>query len=283
MPYFNQSQVFNTDPAILAFSKGNIAPISASVTNAFVGFNADNRLTVQPGLFIADTGSAIRFLPRAKVTNAVATTANNFTMTPYNIFVPGDILYVLEAYTVLTITASNAGQTQTVTISGKSVTATVSSATTSQSAIEIASAINNDPYVSGFVNAIALNSTVYIFGKDQKTLIPVAISGTVTSSLSNANTVFNTTPIGTIASIANLTGTVTLTANSSVALPVGTNIGVPVKKILGLHVHSIDFGIASQHDCNCYTSSSGVRIQYLPYFDHSLRLLFPKMEFDYVF
>lgn len=280
MPFFNQSQVFLTDKAILAFTEGNIANISATVTDQFIGLNSENRRTVPEGLFVAEVGNVVRFLPRAKVKVATSTSSPIVNMSPYNIFVPGDILHVNDPYVILTVTASAATQTQTITVSGRTATATVTTNNTTTSASEIALAINSAAYVQEIVYALSVNNLVYIFAKDGITNIPITEGGTVTATLSGAILATNTTSIGTIQSINPITGDVTLSANSSVVLPVGTGIGVHINKILGLHVHSVDFDIATAKDLALYTQAAGVRIQYLPYYDGLIKTVFPKMLFS---
>lgn len=280
MPFFNQSQVFLTDKAILAFTEGNIANISATVTDQFIGLNSENRKTVPEGLFVAEVGNVVRFLPRAKVKVATSTSSPTVNMSPYNIFVPGDILHVNDPYVILTVTASAATQTQTITVSGRTATATVTTNNTTTSASEIALAINSAAYVQEIVYALSVNNLVYIFAKDGITNIPITEGGTVTATLSGAILATNATPIGTIQSINPITGDVTLSANSSVVLPVGTGIGVHINKILGLHVHSVDFDIATAKDLALYTQAAGVRIQYLPYYDGLIKTVFPKMLFS---
>ena len=280
MPYFNQSQTFNTDKAILAFTEGNIANISVTIDNTYVGLNSELRRVVPEGLFVAEVGNVNRFLPRAKVTQAISASATTFKMSPYNIFVPGDILFVNDPYSILTVAASSATQTQVITVNGRSATATVTTSDTTTSATEIAAAINSAAYLNQMVYAISDASAVYIFSKNGITNIPITESGTVTATLSSAILATNNTAIGTISNIDPVTGTITLAANASVALPIGTGIGVPVNNILGLHVHSVDFTLATAKSCALYTQAAGVRTQYLPYFDGLIKDLFPKMLFD---
>lgn len=283
MPYFNQSQTFNTDKAILAFTEGNIANISVTIDNTYIGLNSESRRVVPEGLFVAEVGNVKRFLPRTKTKTATSTSAATVTISPYNIFVPGDILFVNDPYAILTVSASSATQTQTITVSGRTATATVTTSNTTTSATEIAAAINSAPYVQEMVYALSTANLVYIFAKDGITNIPITEGGTVTATLSGATLTTNTTAVGTIQSINSSTGEVTLTGNASVVLPIGTGIGVPINKILGLHVHSVDFTIATAKSLALYTQAAGVRTQYLPYYDGLIKTVFPKMLFDVKF
>lgn len=283
MPYFNQSQTFSTDKAILAFTEGNIANISVTVPDTYIGLNSESRKVVPEGLFVAEVGSAYRFLPRAKVTQAISSSATTFKMSPYNIFVPGDVLFVNDPYVTLTVTASAATQTQSITVSGRTATAIATTTNTTTTATEIVTAINNSAYVNEMIYAVNAANVVYIFSKNGITNIPITEAGTVTATLSGAVLTVNTTAIGTISNINPVTGIVTLAANASVDLPIGVGIGVPVNKILGLHVHSVDYTIATAKSLALYTQAAGVRTQYLPYFDGLIKEIFPKMLFDVKF
>jgi hypothetical protein len=283
MPYFNQSTQFFTDKAILAFTEGNIANISATVDNTYISFNNEGRKVVKEGLFVAEVGNVIRFLPRTKLTSVTSTSAATFTTSLYNIFVPGDVLYASAPYATLTITGSSATQTQTITIAGRTVTTTVTTSNVTTSASEVVAAINSAPYISDWVVAYNIAGVVYIFSKDGVTNYGITEGGTVTATLSGATLVVNPTAVGTISAIDYSTGTITLTGNAGIALPIGASIGVPVNKILGLHVHAVDYTLATAKSLALYTQASGVRTQFLPYFDGEIQATFPKMLFDVKF
>lgn len=280
MAYFNQGTTYAIDPAILAFTEGNIANISVTVDDDYITLNADDKKIVPAGMWVADVAGVYRFLPRATVTQAATTSDTTLKFSPYNVFVAGDVLYFTEPYVTLTITASTAAQTQTITVLGFTATATATTTNVTTTATEVVAAINSTAGLSDLVYAVNAAGVVYIFAKDGVTNYGVTEGGTVTATLSAATMSRNTTAIGTISTITNSTGLVTLTGTASAAVPIGAHIGVAGAKVLGLHVHAVDYTIAYSKDLALYTQAAGVRTQYLPYFDGAIKAAFPKMLFD---
>jgi hypothetical protein len=290
MPYFNQSEIFKIDKPIFVYSEDNHSTHSITVfrksnsgagTLNYIGLNEEDRRSVPEGMFVCEmTNTDVRFLPRGKVKTAVSASSPDISMSPWNIFAVGDVLTVVEPYVVLTITASAATQTQSVTINGQTATAVASSTNVSTTATEVANAINSHPYLRTIVSAKTLAGAVYIFSYDGVTLWGVTEGGTVTATLSAATMSFNATAIGTIASINNNTQVVTLAANASAALPIGTNLqAAGIDSIYGLAIHSYDFDIPESQDIALFTSSNGVREHFLPYLDGDLKRRFPSMNF----
>jgi hypothetical protein len=258
--------------------------VSATVQNTYISLNTEARKQVPAGLFVAQVGNVLRFLPRTKLTAVTATGAATVTASPTNIFVAGDVLTVVEPYSTLTITTVTVAQTVTVTVEGLTATATATTNNTTTTASEVATAINATAGLSDLVRAASITNKVFIFAVDGLTNRAITTAGTVTSAaLSSATLVPNATAVGTIAFIDYTTGVITLTGNASVALPIGTNIGVRVNAIVGLHVHAVDYTVATAKDLALYTIANGVRIQYLPYFDGDIARRFPGINFAYKF
>lgn len=281
MPYLNHGLPIGVDKAIFAFTTGNKHPYSVTMTNDYIGLNSEGKKAVPGGLFVTEVGNGntYRFLPRATVTQAITTSLDYFKMTPFNIFVPGDVLYILEPYVTLTVTAASATQTQTLTLDGRTATSIAPSNVPSEVAAQIAADFNRAPYVSDRLYFTATGAVVYISSKDN-TLPTISEGGTVTATLSGTTLAVNTTPIGTIKTINAETGVVYLEAVGGVAVPVGMRIGVPVNKVLGLHSHAIDFTNAPSKDIAVCNESRGVRIQFLPYYDADLANRLPQITFD---
>ena len=185
MPYFYHGQSYGVDKAIFAFAKGNKHPISINMTNDYIGLNLENRRAVPGGLFVAEVGDSntYRFLPRATVTQAISTSLDYFKMTPFNIFVPGDVLYILEPYVTLTITAASVGQTQTITIDGRTATSVATSSVVADVAAAVAADFNRAPYVSDRLKFTATGNVIYITSNNN-TLPTIAEEGTMTATLS---------------------------------------------------------------------------------------------------
>ncbi|GAA6622912.1 hypothetical protein [Scytonema sp. NUACC26] len=286
MSNFIRSSFYTVDPPIFATtnSEHHIASESVSISAAHVSINNAAVKAVPAGLFVAKVGNVNRFLPRSTVKTATSTSANTLQPVVPQVFIPGDVLYVIQPYATITITSVSATQTQTVTVSGYTATATATTSNTTITAQEVVTAINNTAGINQFVYALNLANVVYVFGKDGVSTYAISEGGTVTSTLSGAALAFNTTAIGTIQGYDYTTGTFTLAANATVALPIGAVVGVLVDEIYGLHNHSIDFTIYPNHTIALYTQSAACRIQHLPHFDDNIRNIFKgRIHFGYKF
>lgn len=296
MAFYNVSESFGVDKAILAYARGTFAQRSVSVNRDYITPDANNnyRRSVPAGLFVAEIGSnQYRFLPRTKTSEAITTSSPNASLGKLSyLFKTNDVLYAVEPYAVINLGGSIAnGQVLTVTVGGRPTSINLTSGVVGDQATVVANGVNSAPYLSSIVKAVAdvVNGKVVLLSWDGVTEHPLSISGTAVStggtSIAGSVTKLttNATPIGTIASINGESGTATLTSNASAALPAGVNIGVYVNNILGLHVHSVDYTSAEIRDLALYTEALGVRIHLLPYFDGDIARRFPNMQFDYRF
>lgn len=286
MPYFNQSETFSTDKAILAFTEGNYFTHSVTVNREFIGLNELDKRTVPEGLFVAEMqDNSVRFLPRTKVTEVGLDTNNDFQIkiSPFNIILPGDNLYRIFPFTTIAVNAVTAGQSYGVSINGyrtSSYTATTSDVATT--ATEIANLINTSYYLKDIVHACVRDSEVTIYGnKVDDTFEVIELAGsTITTTLSDANLTVSNFPVGTVQTTVKKDEFVNF-GTSAAVVPVGTCLGTrKEKQILGLHVHSQNFEIATSRDLALVTTSAGVRSHYLPYFDEDIRSRFPKLQFS---
>lgn len=288
MAYWNRNDgTFFVDPPILANTGAeiNVANRNAHITSTYITPNNELKLQVPAGLFVANVNGVDRFLPRTKTSTLItAASSTTFTASPYNIFVPGDVLYTVEPYVTLTITASTAAQTQTITVDGLTATATATTSNVTTTATEVAAAINATAGLNQKVYALSSAGVVFIYAKDGETLYSVTEGGTVTATLSASTMSYNTTAVGTIGSIASATGVVTLTGAAGVTVPIGANLGVAgIQEIKGLHIHAIDFTVIKSRPISLYSVASAVRTQFLPYFDFTLIKKFPKILFGTTF
>jgi|SanBayMetagenome_1026888.scaffolds.fasta_scaffold02948_2 hypothetical protein len=291
MAYWSRNNgSFAVDPAILVNVGAdiNVANRNSLVTSDYISLNNEAKSEVPAGLFVATmTNGVDRFLPRCKTKTAVtASSTTTVTLSPYNIFVPGDILHTVEPYVTLTITTVSAAQTVTVTLEGVIATATATTNNTTTTASEVVNAINSTPIIKDRVYALNAANVVYIYAKNGISLYTLTTGGTVTSAaLSNSGVMaHNNTAIGTIQSIAYATGIATLTAAATATVPVGANLGVRgISEIKGLHIHAVDFTVIKSQALSLYAHSVGVRTQLLPYFDHTLITALPKLTFGTIF
>lgn len=288
MAYFTRNNgSFSVDPAILANTGAeiNVANRNANITDTYIGLNAENAFAVPAGLFVATVNGVDRFLPRTKNSTLItATSSTSFTASPYNIFVTGDVLHLLEPHVILTITGATVGQTQTITVAGLTATATATTTNTTTTATEVVAAVNARAGLNQLVYALNVANAVYIFAKDGTSLLGVTEGGTVTATLNAATMAYNDTAVGTISHIIPATGVIHLTAAAGVTVPIGANLGVRgVSEIKGLHIHAVDFTVIKSRPLSLYSVASAVRTQFLPYFDGNIEATFPKMLFGTTF
>lgn len=291
MAYWSRNNgSFNRDSAILVNVGAdiNVANRNCYVTSDYITLNNEAKSEVPAGLFVATMTSGVdRFLPRTKTRTAVtASSTTTVTLSPYNIFVPGDVLHTVEPYVTLTVTTVSAAQTVTVTLNGVTATATATTSNTTTTASEVVTAINNTPLLKDDVYALNAANVIYIYAKDGKSLYTLTTGGTVTSAaLGNSGVMaHNNTAIGTISSINYVTGVATLTAAATATVPIGANLGVRgISEIKGLHIHAVDFTVIKSQPLSLYADSAGVRTQLLPYFDFTLIKALPKLTFGTTF
>lgn len=280
MPYWNHSKPYTVDKAIVAFNDYVETPISVTVNDSYVSLNSENKKTLPAGLFISKIGNIARPLPRAKVTSSFSTGSKTGTVTPSQVFVTGDVLYLMEPYAAVTIAGTwVVNDIIVIRINGSELTHTVSSTNTTTIASAVANDINSG-ILSAFVKCIPVDNVLNLYATDGTSLYSIAVNktstaGTVTVAGSATTLNYSNTAVGTIASVGN-NGVITLENNATAALPVGASVGVRVTEILGLHDHAIDFTDAKSRDLNCITAGR-IYENSLPYIDGNIKAMFPKM------
>lgn len=214
---------------------------SAQINRKWVSANKQNLFELPAGMFIAkvkdtDGNDTFRPLPHAKVSVAATTSSNRFKVEMPYMFVPGDVLYIIAPTDDLVVNSTGLG---TLTANGSTVTYTpTGAANTTEAATKWADYLNTSVLAKDYTFAAAGNA-INVFENNlnkTSTLTPTGGLGTVT-----ATTSLNTTAIGTIARIDNVTEEIVLNANATNELPVGFLIGVKVNDIYGFYVHSIMF------------------------------------------
>ncbi len=281
-------QDYVIDKELLYYQDGNIVGISRTVLPAVgdnIAINDQERRLVPQGIWAVDMpdGTA-RFLPRAKVANTAVTTGSPTVEVGTDlasVFLPGDVIYAVGNYSVLTITSVAVGQTVVLDIGDYAdvLIATSTTAVNADFAVEVADAINSNLPLSRILKAVATGDTVYLYSPDAVTTTSVAVDGTstATASLSAANLLPNNTALGTIQSIDGVAGTLTLAANSAIAVPVGVPVGAKYKQLLGLVLHARDFTEMNQQNLAILSVSSGVKEGFIPYVDSEIKKALPKI------
>jgi hypothetical protein len=253
---------------------------SVTITDSYILANSKGRKELDAGHFIARFGNEFRFLPRAVLTTASATNATTFTVAPKlsQLFNAGDVLFPTRPTAIVTLSGTLvAADTVTVTLNGYQKVFTATGSNIATFIDQIVVAINTDPVLDRWVEAIAVSGGVQIFGEDTDRLLSISVadsSSNLTTAISGSATAlqFPNTAVGTVSSVNTTTGVITLTGNAGVALPVGARVTVRVDEILGLNHTSWDFTDMQDQDVAYYASAGCVRTSRLPYFDKEIGL-----------
>lgn len=283
MPFITRRN-FEQEQQIFNFSDGNIVTSNVQVDADKITPNATGEKLISAGTFVASVDDVIRFLPRAKVTTAFGTGSTTGVVTPSQVFVAGDVLSVVEPQATVTIGGTVAADdTVTITIDNKEITVTATTTTLADLVALAVTAINTNPITKDIVKAISSGGVIYLYAIDGISTYTIAVAkvGTnVTVAVGGSATKFAYVSVGTVSSVAPTTGTITLTGNASVVVPIGANIGVRVDTVLGLDNHDREFNYQVVQHFGLYTGSDGVKENLLPYIDGDLKRRFNRINFN---
>lgn len=280
---FLKRSTYAQEKNIFLYHETNEANRNAAIPNSKIQLNAAGKRQVPEGLFVAMVGDTARYLPRATVTTATADNSPSVVCTPSQLFDTGDVLFAVEPYATVTLSGTPAATTETVTVTvdGVALATQIGSVVLVEAAVAVRNAINADTILSQKVFALSAGAVVYVFAKDGISTysFTVAKSGDIIVTASGALTAFGAA-LGTVASVAVSTNTITLSGNASAALPVGTHIGIrTVTEVLGVDAHQRDYTDAEVQTIGVYNISSGVRENYLPYIDGDIKRRLPQLNF----
>lgn len=283
---------FKQEDVIPASAMGLLSPRALTVDASKIEADANAKKIIRPGMILYKiTGSELgRVGCRTKLESAITTSSTSLALIQQGkvyqsetaqFFAEGDVLKVIRPYgTVILANTWAANDTATVTIDGHPVTYEATSATLSDIATALATAINTDAIAGQLVDAIADGAVVYLFAKQLKAYSLAAAestAGTGTATTSGTELVGNTT-IGTINTngIDLVNGTVTLTSTAAIALPAGAPIGIdatPWGLVIGAHD-------ASKADTDVTGFTGGpVYGERLPYWDQDIASAMPQLTF----
>jgi hypothetical protein len=299
---FRQTNDFDTGlfPPVIATAEGLRSPRSFELdktkVTSYAGIDGKTQRIIAPGCFGAYiSGSAkVRALPRTKLGAAlVASTTTTFAVaanTARN-FIAAEVVKAIAPYQTYTFALTwAASDTATAVINGYSVTTTAVGADKNVEATNLATAINNDPYIGRQVVAIASGTVVYVYANDMRSLYSTTASsstaGDGTLTAGGAAMAGNVT-VGTISSVNPEADTITLSSASAISLPVGFPVGVV--GALPYDTDGTGYGVISpqqevdlewEADSNkgLYTSGTFLRAL-MPYVDGELEALFPEIQY----
>lgn len=272
------------DLEVFAFQEGNYATGNYTVNADKIAADQNGDRQILAGSFLASTdfGSTVRYLPRAVLSAATAGSASSLTVANDRYLFAGDVLTIVEPTHLLTYSSVGSGDSTTITIAGQAITVTSATTTIATFASAIATAINSDVRLARIVRAASTAGSVRLFAKDGVSCYTVAATvtgGTLAVSGGSAAVMQMNVAVGTISSINYATNVVTLASGSAPIMPIGTNVGMPCTDIYGIDPIGRDFRIKSRQDVAVFLISSGVRINFLPYFDDTLRTQLNRINF----
>lgn len=287
--YWNIQKPINQDPAIIG-SMHFSAEKSVTVSQANVGLDSNNVRAVPAGLFVARVGGVDRFLPRDLVREtAVATNSTVVKVNYPEIFNVGDMLYATEPEGLITLTDAWApDDTLRIELRERSLGIDVAYTHTQVGADldalddELVTALNlpSNPLAQYARFEVGGSGEILVFSKGLEFQLSVAAS-TAGAGTAAVTTQVDPAPrfVGVVASIDAPNRTITLSANATVAIAVGGQIGTLTDEIYGLYNHSIDFTDKPVVVIKAIDRADRVYTAQMPYFDHQLMARFPRMKF----
>ncbi len=285
---WSRNEPFQREKPVIAFVDGIQTPYSVLLSNKRFPYDNRGRKTSPSGIFVCRMGTEVHPLPRSTVVSAFTTTSNTAVVSLPAFFLPGDQLQVVEPYTISTISgAYPVGSTITCNIGNfTSVTLTfdITNATTASTAAAstLASFINSNANLSQRIFAIADGSLVYTFSKQGLENVPTNFVVTGGGAIASSTTAELIAVIGTVVSVA-LDGTVLLTGNAAVNVPVGAHIGVPVDEIYGVYPHAMDVTNRVSSPIAPVAGAHGVFEGALPYIDGDIKRRLSRIRFAFKF
>lgn len=289
MPYTTSN--YTNSPDILMGVHGMRSPVHRTIDTASITPSPLGKKVVPAGTFFADIGNGYcRPLKRTKVTADTASGVTTIPVISPQFFAAGDALLTIVPTGQVTVSSSTTGwvvgDTITVTIAGQAVVYTVIAgdiggtlvATNATIAAKVAALINTQAFqlVMASASAAIVNLTSVTGEAHTLTAADTGVNGAVTAS---AATLTAKQSVGSVASVNVVTGTITLSAPTTVALLAGQAIGTNSKPI-GLIVQSLSLGDLDGVDSpeqGLYTSVN-VRLDLLPYYDPTIKADLPEVQ-----
>ena len=279
------TQPYLSDPAIIALVDGVSTTASVSVVRDRIQPDVFKKWGTPAGLWVCRIGSSFHFLPRSNLLTPL--TATTCRLAQAQLFVPGDVLTIVEPYLKMTISALAVGATLTFLISGNSHVFTfqgLTGSTPTDVVAELVPFINNSSILKNFVRAVAGTAgVVHLFSQDGLTCHTVAVTGGTVVLSPGGGVMTAQTPVGTISKFDLVDPQlITLTGAATTAVPVGAKVGIYVDEIRGLYPFSRDWTNKPAQLLALVTGAKGVWEDKLPYIDGDIKRIFSKdkkMEF----
>lgn len=259
-------------------------PFSIAVKAADILPDSNNKKVVYEGSFIVEVNGEIRFLPRTRVKNAVATNSPTITLKmPCNSFKVGDVLKAQAGFGTLVFDGTIAtGNIVTVAFDGVNYSSTATSGQdTPGKMLTKWIADNNAALTTAGITVTQRGADANMATVVARDSLKVDVNTTGVGQLARLVSTEAgylggcIVPLGTISSIAaaapNGERVVTLSANAAYALPAETPVGVDVNKFLGIYNEQLDLTeLPVEHLAPIY-HADGVYENNLPYIDKQIK------------
>ena len=282
MAYFQHNEVFNLDNYVLATSEGACYDVAASLYQQHISPDAQGRRVIAPGTFIVETfdsnGNVVdRAWPASYVNTALTTSTNLVDAATPNVFIPGDVVYILEPFVTATVSATTVGS---FTYKSRVYSYTpVGAADTGEAAVQFASYFNKTALRRDFkFVADETNSKVYVVAGDGVSTLSITAGGSLGAGALNLTV--NDTAIGTVLAFEVGTGKIILTANATAAVPAGLAIGTRINYIKGLHSHPMHIDLTTKPSEQIGILNKGrVKTSNIKYWNGQVKIDLPDITF----
>lgn len=270
--------------------------VDSTKVSSYAGADGKTQRILAPGCFAGTIASSskVRALPRTTLAAALtASSTTTFAVAKHTArnFIAGETLKVISPYQVFTFAGTwAAADVANAVIDGYTVTTTAVGSTLSVEATAMAAAINADRNLARRVVAIASGAKVYVYAYNMRSLYTTTASETTAGDgtfAAGGAAMAGNASIGTISSVDVQAETITLTAASSLTLPIGMKIGVissnpfdsdgsPLGVISPQQEVDLEWGannIQGLHLCGTFLRAL------MPYIDGELEDLFPEIQY----
>lgn len=280
MAYFTRKDIYDMEDYVLRDSAGQERSNAANLSSDYIGSNPKGKKIIRPGTFIAEcfdvNGEVIdRAWPASYVNTAITTADTELDLDTPFVFVPGDVLYVIEPYTTLTVASTALGS---ITYQGRTYSYTpVGAASAGEAAVMFASYFANTPLHQEFKFVPdETNAELHVLAADGASQLTITLAGSLGTG--NVTTTVVTTAVGTVLAFNSTTNKVLLSAVSGVDVPAGLGVGVNINSIKGLHADPTVLDLTENSDMQVGILTAGnVKASKLKYWNTSVSKYFPKL------
>jgi hypothetical protein len=266
------------------------APYGVTMTAEDIQMDIEGHKSIPEGSFVVGVGDKVRFLPRARVGTAIATSSASVVLSsPGQTFLVNDVVHFVGGFAEITFGGAVAAS-DTVGIKIGDALYTVTSAGTSLATLAASFVTDNAAALlsAGITVTQKGSSATLVFMSTES--LPVsyyASNGATSVTVASTEPGYlgdHILPLGTVLAIGPVlpdgTRTLTLAANAAYDVPVGCSVGVMVDKYLGIYPDPLDFTRTPREHIAPIVEADGVYEQNLPYVDEQLKRRFDALRIN---